>query len=165
MNVFYRRRFWIGLGAVAGFLPLVLLPKAYLFDTVNALTVAVGAGVLVAYAPGICRSLEESRWTGTHYLVLGIFLTWIATATRHLWNWVWRYLGKPPDMIEHPFVAFLVWVTFMGGILHLAARGAIDGRIPRENWIRLGIVVAIGIATGLLVIIFLEPAHPFVRIM
>jgi hypothetical protein len=160
MSVLRSRRFWICLGAVISFLPLISLPPNYLFDVVNALTVAVGVGVLIAYFPGICKSLREPKWDGTHYLVMGIFVTWIATAVRHLWNWVWRFLGKPPDMIEHPFVAFLVWATFMGGIMHMTAKGALDGEIPRENWIRLGIVVAFGVMMGLLVIIFLEPSYP-----
>jgi hypothetical protein len=160
MSVFHSRRFWIGAGAALGFLPLVVLPRQFMFDIVNALTVAVGVGVLIAYLPGICRSLQELRWDGTHYLVLGIFVTWSATALRHLWNWIWRFLGKPAEMIDHPIVAFLVWMTFMGGVLHMTARGALDGEIPRENWIRLGVVIAAGIVTGLLVIVFLEPASP-----
>jgi hypothetical protein len=63
-------------------------------------------------------------------------------------------------MIDHPFVAFLVWATFMGGVMHMTAKGALDGEIPRENWIRLGLVIALGVMTGLLVIVFLEPSHP-----
>jgi hypothetical protein len=160
MGIFRSRRFVIAVLAVLGFLPLIFLQRHYMFDVVNALTVSVGVGVLIAYFPGIWRSLMEPRWSGSHYLIFGIFLTWVATATRHLWNWVWRFLGKPPEMIDHPIVAFMVWLTFTGGILHMMAKGALDGEIPRENWIRLGVMVAIGVVTGLLVIIFLEPSYP-----
>ena len=145
---------------VVAFVPVAVLPRHYMFDVVNALTVAVGCGVLIAYFPGIVRSLAQPKWEGSHYLVLGVFVTWVATDLRHLWNWLWRFLAKPPDMIDHWFVALLVWVTFLGGVLHLTAKGAIDGEIPREYWIRLGATVAAGIAVALLVIIFLEPAVP-----
>jgi hypothetical protein len=159
MGLLRSRRFWVGLTATIGFLPLVFMPRNYLFDLVNGLTVAVGVGVMIAYFPGICKSMREPKWDGTHYLVMGIFITWLATATRHLWNWVWRYIGKPPEMIDHQFVAFLVWMYFLGGVMHMSAKGALDGEIPRSTWIRMGIAVAAGVGLGLLVILFLEPAH------
>jgi hypothetical protein len=159
MRLLRSRRFWVGLTATIGFLPLIFMPRNYLFDLVNALTVAAGVGVLIAYFPGICKSMREERWDGNHYLVMGIFVTWLATAMRHLWNWIWRFIGKPPEMIDHQIVAFLVWMYFLGGIMHLSAKGALDGEIPKATWIRMGITVAAGVALGLLVILFLEPAH------
>ena len=131
-----------------------------MFDVVNALTVAVGVRCPDRILPGIVEVSLNRNGSGSHYLVLGMFVTWVATDLRHLWNWLWRFLAKPPDMIDHWFVALLVWVTFLGGVLHLTAKGAIDGEIPREYWIRLGATVAVGIAVALLVIIFLEPAVP-----
>ena len=157
MGILTSRHLWAGILLAAVFLPLTWLPRAYMFDIVNAMTVAVGTGVLVAYAPGIYRSFKQRQWNGSNYLVLGIFVAWLALTTRHLWNWLWRYLGQPQAMIDHPFVAFLVWLAFMGGTLHLAARGAIDGVIPKDAWIRLGIAVATGVVLAMLVIVFLEP--------
>ncbi len=158
MSIIRSRHFLIGVALVLAFVPLTYLPPIYLFDLVNALTVAVGIGVLVAYGPGIFKSFQQPRWDGSHYLVLGITATWTATAGRHLWNWAWRFMGKPPDMIDHWMVAFMVWLAFMGGVLHLTAKGAIGGEIPRENWIRLGVVVACGLATAFIVMVFFEPA-------
>lgn len=157
MKIFRSRHFRYGLLAASGFLPLLFLPTAYMFDLVNALTVAVGVGVLAAYGPGVWRSYQQDEWGGGHYLVLGIAVTWIATTLRHMWNWAWRFAGKPDAMIDHPAVAFLVFLAMLGGTLHLAASGAIDGDIPRRNWLRLGIALAVGLALAFIVIVFLEP--------
>src|SRR5688500_6344879 len=107
MKLYRSRQLLAGVTMAACFLPLWwFLPTPYLFDLVNALTVSVGIGVLFAYAPGIAKSFRETHWTGAHYLVLGIAGTWGATTGRHLWNWAWRFTGKPDAMIDHPLVAF-----------------------------------------------------------
>jgi len=142
----------------AAFWPIAwVLPRHNLFDLVNALTVAVAIGVLVAYAPAVRRSLMRNDLSGSHYLVLGIACTWAATSVRHVWNWAWRYMDKPDAMIDNPIVAFLIWVMFTGGALHLTARDAIDGHIPSRNWVWLGVVVAVALACAMLVALLLEP--------
>lgn len=159
MKFLFSRHFLAGAALSAAFVPLWwFLPTTYLFDLVNALTVSVGAGVLFAYAPGIWRSFAMKRWTGGNFLVVGIAAAWASMTMRHLWNWAWRYFGKPDAMIDHPLVAFTVWLAMMGGFLHLAAGGAIDGDIPRENWLRAGAYIALGLALGSVVIIWLEPS-------
>ena len=57
------RRVWIGLGAAVAFLPLILLPRPFLFDVVNALTVAVGVGVLIAYSRGSAEACARRNGT------------------------------------------------------------------------------------------------------
>jgi hypothetical protein len=49
-------------------------------------------------------------------------------------------------MVDHPMVAFFIWVIATGYMIHLASAGAIDGQIPRASWIRLGAFVALGVA-------------------
>jgi hypothetical protein len=128
----------------------------YLFDVMNALSVSVGIGILIAYSEGIYESLVTKRPIGGHWLILGIAVTWVASSVRQIWNWAWRWLDQPLWMINHPFVAFLVWVLVTGGALHLMSKNAIEGQIPRRNWLRLGWWVALGLSVGLIVAIFLE---------
>jgi len=162
MKFLWSRHFLAGVAMALTFVPLWwFLPTTYLFDLVNALTVSVGIGVLIAYLPGIARSFTMKRWTGANFLVLGIVAAWVAIDGRHLWNWIWRYSGKPDAMIDHPLVAFMVWLTAWAGVLHLAAKGAIDRDIPRENWLKAGAFIAFGLALGSIVIVVLEPSsHP-----
>lgn len=150
---------WIAAALWGGFwLVAWVVPRAWLFDAVNALTISIGAGVLVAYAPGVRASLARRDLSGGHYLVMGIAVAWAATTARHAYNWLWRYLGQPDDMINHPFVAFLIWMLFTAGLLHLLARDAIEGQIPPRNWVTVGISVAVGLALALGFIVWLEPS-------
>jgi len=43
-------------------------------------------------------------------------------------------------------------LSFMGGVLHLTAPGAVDGYVPRRNWIVLGITM--GVAAFVVVVVF-----------
>lgn len=136
-----------------------LVPRSLLFDLLNAMAVAIGTGVIVAYAPGVIKTLQsrpEDISTG-HILVVGIVCAWVAAVVRSGWNWAWRYLGKPDALIDHLGVAYLLVVLIMGGIAHLAAKDAINGQIPRESWRRIGIYTALGLAVGALVFLLLEP--------
>lgn len=161
-RVVRNRLTWTALTVWLLFWPIAwALERDTLFDLVNALSVSVGVGVLCAYMPGFWYALRHQPLSGPHYLVLGIGCTWLATSIRHMWNWGWRFLDKPEWMIDHPFVAFLVWVLFTGGCLHLTAKGAIDGDIPKSNWIWLGAVVAVAVFLTLVAAFFLGPTKEF----
>jgi hypothetical protein len=142
---------WTGLLISALFWVLwPFLPVKLTFDMLNAVVVSVGIGVVVAYAPGIFVALRRDRreLTSGKILIIGIIATWVATNVRSAWNWAWRYYHKPPEMIDHPVVAFMLLILIMGGVLHLTARDAIDGQVPRQVWRRVGIIIAIGLSAG-----------------
>ena len=76
--------------------------------------------------------------TPTHaqQLVLGIVAVWVGGAGNAAWFGLWRLAGKPPWMLENAYInGFWVWMICVGGVLHLTAPRAIDGRIPRSNWV------------------------------
>jgi hypothetical protein len=153
--------FWTGVVVWLCFWPFaILIPKDYLFDIVNAFSVCVGIGVIIAYMPGIKAALEARKMTAGQFLILGIACTWLATVGRHLYNWIWRYLGKPEAMIDHPMVAFLVVMLVSGGFLHLSASHAIDEEFPETSWRQLGIVTAFSLAVASFFILYFEPLRP-----
>lgn len=159
MRVWTAPHLWAALALWILFWPVALmLPISWLFDIVNALSVSMAIGVVTAYLPGVIDSIRRRGLSSGHYLVLGIVITWMATAVRNSWNWTWRWLGEPPWMINHIFVAFQVWVLFTAGILHMVAQDSIDGRIPRENWLKLGKWVFVGVFSAALVIVWFEPS-------
>lgn len=142
------RTLWWSMLAWLGFIPLaVFLDRDSLFDLMYGLATAIGIGVLISYLPGIVVAIKAPQPSGAMLLVLGIACSWSATAGRTIWSWVYRFLDKPAGMIDHWSLAFLVWVIFWGGVLHMSAKDAIDGQIPRRSWIKVGAIVAIAIAT------------------
>lgn len=143
--------------ALAIFWPIAfLLPRIHLFDIMNALAVSVGLDVLATYSGAALRGFRDKTCTPGHLLVVGIVLAWFAVVTRLVINWAWRLLDQPTALAEHVLLAFAVWLFFLGGALHLTARNAIGNRIPRSNWMILGLSVAFGTLLGIILIFWVQ---------
>lgn len=128
------------------FWPLALvMPRELLFDGINALGVTLGIAVLLSYAGGVVDAIKNSnRLQQGHYLVLGIFATWVAMIGRTAWLWGWRWMGEPQYGLDHILVAFVAWLIIVGGILHLLSPRVIDGNVPEDGWIHLMGALATG---------------------
>lgn len=158
MTVLRSKNLLIAVVLWIGFWPLaILIPREWLFDVVNGLAIAACFGVFVAYLPGVWNTVFRNDLDGAHYLVIGICGFAAAQGTRYGWNWLWRYLGKPPYMQDHLFVAWLIWVAFTFACVHLMARGVVHGEMPNRNFRWMGTVVALGTLAALIVIKFFEP--------
>jgi hypothetical protein len=157
------RTLWMAALLWGIFWPLALYMSRHdLFDLLNALSVSIGVGVLVAYLPATYKALTTDHRTGGDLLVLGIDCTWFAVIGRQIYLWYWRWhtsveaINRGEGPLNHIFFAFLVWMLISGGLLHLSARGAIEG-IPPINWVIIGGTVASGLALFLGVLLFLGP--------
>ena len=128
------------------FWPLAfVMPRELLFDGINALGVTLGIAVLWSYSAGVADAFRSSAHLQRgHYLVLGIFATWIAMISRTLWLWGWRWMGEPEFGLDHILVAFVAWLIIIGGILHLLSPRVIDGNVPRDGWYHLMGALATG---------------------
>jgi hypothetical protein len=163
MKLITSRTLWTAIGLWALFWPMAFgMTRHALFDLLNALSVSVGVGVLIAYLPATYKALTTSHRTGGDLLVLGINCTWFAVIGRQIYLWWWRWhtnieaINRGEGPLNHVFFAFLVWMLILGGVLHLSARGAIEG-IPPVNWVIIGGTVASGLALFLCVLLFLGP--------
>lgn len=169
MTIIKSRNLWVGLLISAAFWALApLFPRSYVFDVTNALSIAGCVGVLVMYYPSVARKTGSWLWvfkndlSGAHYFVIGLigFVSYIAS--RHLWNQVWRWLGKPDWMQDHLIVAYLIFGTSVLCLMHLLSRDMEEGKIPSENWRWVGIFTAIGVAMAGLMIAFFDPSPSLV---
>lgn len=152
-GLFKNKTIWQALIFWAAFWPVAhVVPREHLFDALYAIASCIGVGVLIAYGPGIYKSLQKQVLNGGHYLVFGIGCTWSATLARFIYAWVWRYLGKPEWMVDHMFIAFTIWVLISGGALHLTAKNAINGQIPKSNWVWLGAVGTCGVLLAMFIV-------------
>ncbi len=61
-----------------------MLSRGLLFDMLNAMLIAVGTGVVIAYGPGVVKTLRlGGRQIDTgHVLVIGIVAAWTGTVIR-----------------------------------------------------------------------------------
>jgi hypothetical protein len=168
---FFKRPFWVvTIIATLSFLPLLLLEGQHAFDLLDWLTVAVGIGIIIGYLPSLIRARQLTQWEPGHIFVIGIFSVQVAQVSRHFWQWIWRYFGKPDWMLDHWFLLVTIWLFFIGGVMHLIVSDVVEGKIPRENWVRVGIAVAVGLGAFGIIIFILEPniregtpmmRHPF----
>jgi hypothetical protein len=46
------------------------------------------------------------------------------------------------------------WIILLGGVFHLAAAGAIEGRVPPRAYVRAGVIVGLAVAAALFLISF-----------
>lgn len=142
-----------------GVAPFVDVRHVYAF--VNAMALMVAVVIVIAYSPEVWETvrLPRKEVSGGHLLVLGIVVAWISSAERGAFSYVYRYLGEPKWMMDTLLQAFAVWVLVWGGVMHVTAKGAIHGHIPRRNWVKLGWAVAGAVALVLFGLWFLDPLN------
>jgi hypothetical protein len=164
VNILKSKNLWTAL-AIWGLYWVIspYIPRHWVFDTVNAFSVAASIGVVVMYYPSVAKAEGTWLWpfkndlSGSHYFVLGVIGIMGITAIRHTWNTVWRWSGKPPEMQDHLVVGFFIWVTVTVAILHMTSRGMEGGQIPQENWRWVGITASLGVLIAGFYILYLEP--------
>lgn len=148
------RNLWIALsvwGVYWLFAPF--MERHDLFNKLNGVAVAVGIGVLVAYIPGIWRALrlDHREWSAGYYLVSGVVVVCFAVGAMRVHGWLWRWLGRPNDMVDSLLFGFFLWMLISGYLVHLTSVGAIHGKIPSRNWMWAGIAVAAGLGIATLI--------------
>ena len=134
------------------YLAVLLVPFRLMMQVLNALVLCVSLSVVITYAPAWLRTLRKDRLNGPDALSLGIGGTWCAEIGQRIWSIAWRGLDQPQVMLTSHVLLLFLMLSFMGGVLHLTAPGAVDGYVPRRNWIVLGITM--GVAAFVVVVVF-----------
>jgi hypothetical protein len=147
---------WALLASWAAFWVMALLiPRRATLDIVNALTISVGAGIVIAYARDAWHGLMLTwrQITPGRLLVVGIALAFAGSIFRNSWSWTWRVMNYPDWMRDHPALSFALFAIVTGGCFHLLANNAMpDIGVPKRAWIRVGQFAAAGIFLGMMVI-------------
>jgi hypothetical protein len=135
----------------------LIVPRQILLEAVNGMLAALSIGVVMAFFPGAWWALRNRpyRMDGSHLLVLGITVIQIAVSVLFVWSWAYRFLDQPAWMVDHLFRGWIVYLLFLGGLLHLMAGDMGTGKdntaLPTTGWIHIGAVVAGGL--GILVML------------
>jgi uncharacterized membrane protein len=110
---------------------------------------AMSAMVTIAYGASVWEFRKEQLSTSKHMLVIGIFLAFGADFIGSVLSVVWRYYGKPEDWINYSFWLLPSFMTSIAAMHHIAAPGAINGQIPKRNFMYLSIGFGIsGLVAG-----------------
>jgi hypothetical protein len=156
-NIVRSSTFWGGLIVLGLFvLPAIFVPRQEFFEVLNAVLFSVGTGIVWAYRKEILESLKQplGELSGGQILQLGIVLGWASSAIMFAILWYWRLTGRDLEVVDSMLNAFSRWVLILAGMLHLAAAGAIEGRVPGAAYVRSGKIVAFGMIFGTLLITY-----------
>jgi len=122
----------------------VLGPKAAI-EIGNIMVFALSAGIVVAYGPIVKDALRHHYVDGPNILTIGIFVGWSATFLARGGSIIWRLLGQPPDWLNSSLWGFHIALSCVSALAHLIAPGAVAGRVPTRQWLKIGALVAIGV--------------------
>lgn len=136
---------------------LLLGPKAAI-EIGNIMVFALSAGIAVAYAPIVRDAFRYSYIDGPNILTVGIFVGWSATFLARGGSIVWRLLGQPPDWLNSSLWGFHIALSCVAALAHLVAPGAVAGRVPTRQWLKIGALVAVGVlfVSGLFALVSLD---------
>lgn len=129
----------------------------HLIGAFNIINLAVAVMVVIAYAPVVIdiftneRPIDRSDWLG-----LGVFLSWQSTIMLRLYSIAWRWMGQPDWLTDSDILSYGLFVQFSAGILHLAAPGALNARVPTRRWINIGIWVGVFVLVALVLGYFFD---------
>ena len=128
-----------------------VVPDRLLIDIDNALAVASAGGVLIAFAPSAWDALTRKETTGAETLIAGIFVHFFGTFWSRVANIAARNFGY--DIGGSDWVSGYLIFMIIGAVQHLNSPHIVNERVPPKQWRRIGIVTAIGIAIGTLIIL------------
>lgn len=148
INIFGRfiSKVWlfVALWLLVGFILTLVVPPNDLFEFASAATLCVGLGVVVAYFPRTMQILREGVRNGGDILTLGIWIGWVGMIMARAHALAFQWMSKPAWMLEWNMRTFPVSIILLAGVFHLAGPEAIQGRVPKREWLKIGAIVAGG---------------------
>ncbi|HEV2557976.1 MAG TPA: hypothetical protein VGU45_05060 [Microvirga sp.] len=158
MGLILRSRvFWSGFALLALFFVAAwLIPNNQLVENLRILQIAAGMVVVTAYLPYAFDGIKAGRPDRVQQLSMGIALGFMSVICAGLWSLIWRLSGQPRWMVSSDVNSFFVWMSILAATLHITAPGAIDGIVPKRNWIMLGLAFGAGFLCASLILLF----HP-----
>lgn len=139
----------VGLFLLFAYWPVaVLTDNDAALETLRALQISISSVVLFSYAPEAWRILTKPYVDAEDQLILGIVLAWASVFEQGVWALLWRLSGKPMWMYDSDLNGFFVWQAIIGATLHVTAPGAVNGVVPKRNWILTGVAFVGGVLVG-----------------
>jgi len=133
------------------------VPRLYLFDLLNALSVCAGLSFLSVYLPGAVytarMAYKRMSLNQGNILVLGIVCFGIGTILRTMYLQYWRSMDEPVGQLDGLIMAFAAWMILIGSLLHRISPKVEHSILPMPN--RRGFANTIAFGIVLAIILFL----------
>jgi hypothetical protein len=138
---------WVGLVVVVGsyFPARALVDVPTLFEQTDAVLVSVCGAMAIAYAPDTWKALRlpVRRLAIGELMVIGIFVTCVATVGVFGGLWAWRVLGQPRWLVDDWGPGLARWTLAAGLGCALAVQWTRGGYVTLSAWARTWTLVAI----------------------
>ncbi len=129
----------------------------HLIRAFNIVNLAVAVMVVIAYAPIVIDIFTNERTLGrSDWLGLGVWLSWSSTILLRLYSIAWKWMGQPDWLTDSDILSYGLFVQFSAGVLHLAAPGALNARVPTRRWINIGIFVGVFVLVAMVLGYFFD---------
>jgi hypothetical protein len=133
---------WTATALFAVFLAAAkVFPYESFLETLRVLQMTVWTVVGVAYCAEGFWAVLHGRPNNREQLILGICVGAAAYVMLGAWSLLWRLSGQPAWMFNSDINAAIITASILAGVLHVTAPGAIDGTVPKRNWIYLGVAI------------------------
>lgn len=155
-RIVFGLRFWtfFVIPQVAFVIVAWLTDAANLIPSLNIALLALSAGVIVAYWPGIRLFFETAGPPAQgEIIILGIFLGWTGILINGGWAIVWRWTGMSKEFATTGLVSYFRFVMICAAFMHLMAPGALKDHIPTRQWITKGVIVAIIVFVAIMLVV------------
>ena len=111
----------------------------------NVMVLALAVRIVVAYAPVVRDAMRHGLVDGANILSVGIFTSWLAVVIARGGSIIWRLAGQPVEWLNSAPWGVHIALSCVGALCHLIAPEAVAGRVPTKQWIKIGILVALGV--------------------
>lgn len=146
---------WMRLEVFIVILMSVFMASAAALDTevmmrwANSLMLGMGVAVLFSYLPGTWR---RGVPYASRLVIWGVCLTWASALERRIIDTLyWKTIAPPiygvgEDLVLTFLAQQVLFTATLGGLMHVCAPGALDGKVPDRNWALVGMAVGVSVA-------------------
>lgn len=131
----------------------LLMPPSWIIMGLYLILVMVAAGLSVGYFEGVWDAITSRRPDMASLYTVGAFLPWAALFMLCVTAVVIR-AGQGAWLRSTPVISIYLTVFIVAGVLQMASPGALNGRVPRANWIKVGMVIGGGVLAAIFLIVF-----------
>lgn len=129
-----------------------LMPSDWIIMGLYVILVMVAAVLSVGYFEGVWDAITSRQPGMASLYTVGAFLPWIALLALCVTAIIIRS-GQGEWLRSTPVISGYLTVFIVAGVLQMASPGALKGRVPRANWIKVGMVIGGGILAAIVLII------------
>lgn len=130
------------------------IPTAVHVELLSALFVPLGGIGLWRWGPGAIRNLWSKMLTPAKILTIAVASMVSGLTFAGIWRLVYRWLGRPDEMGENPWVSFPVYLAVISLVLYLlSTRRETDPPMPALMWV-VGVGALLVLATGFTIRLF-----------